>query len=37
MTRVTGTLHEDQNTFLTVSRSGLFRTRNVSYSSCREN
>jgi len=30
MTRITGTLHEDQNTFLIISRSFLLRIRNVS-------
>ena len=30
------TLHEDQFTFLIISRSGLLRTRNVSDKSCRE-
>ena len=30
MTRITGTLHEDQYTFLTISRSFIFRMKNVS-------
>jgi len=30
MTRITGTLHEDQNTFLAISRPFLFRIRNIS-------
>ena len=34
---ITGTLHEDQNTFLIISRSILLRMRNVSDKSCREN
>jgi hypothetical protein len=37
LTRITGTLPEDQYTFLIVSRSVLFRMRNVSDKSCREN
>jgi len=37
MTRATGTLHEDQCTFLILSRSVLPRMRNVSDKSCREN
>ena len=32
-----GTLHEDQHTFLIISRSFLSRMRNVSDKSCREN
>jgi hypothetical protein len=32
-----GTSHEDQYTFLIISRSFLFRMRNVSDKSCREN
>ena len=32
-----GTLHEDQYTFLIISRSVLLRMRNVSDKSCREN
>ena len=32
-----GTLHEDQHTFLIISRSFLLRMRNVSDKSCREN
>ena len=35
--RITGTLHEDQCTFLVVSRSVLLRMRNVSGKSCRQN
>ena len=34
---MTGTLHEDQYTFLIISRSVLLRMRNVSDKSCREN
>jgi len=34
---MTGTLHEDQHTFLILSRSVLPRMRNVSDKSCREN
>jgi len=30
MTRITGTLHEDQNTLFIISRSFLLRIRNVS-------
>jgi len=30
MTRITGTLHEDQYTFLIISRSVLLKMRNVS-------
>jgi len=37
MTIITGTLHEDQYTFLIISRSFLLRMRNVSDKSCREN
>ena len=37
LTRITGTLHEDQYTFLIISRSVLLRTRNVWDKSCREN
>jgi len=37
MTRVAGTLHEDQYTFLIISRRILLRTKNVSYRYCREN
>jgi len=29
MTRITGTLHEDRNTFFIISRSFLLRIRNV--------
>ena len=34
---MTGTLREDQRTFLTISRSVLRRMRNFSDKSCREN
>ena len=34
---MTGTLHEDQYTFLIISRTFLLRMRNVSDKSCREN
>jgi hypothetical protein len=37
LTRITGTLHEDQYTFLIISRSILLRMKNVSDKSCREN
>jgi len=37
MTRITGTLHEYEYTFLIISRSFLLRMRNVSDKSCREN
>ena len=37
MTRITGTLHEDQYTFVTTSRSVLVGMKNVSDDSCREN
>jgi len=37
LTRIRGTLHEDQNTFLIKSRCILLRMRNVSDKSCREN
>ena len=37
MTRVTGTLHEDQCAYLIISRSVLLRMRNVRDKSCREN
>ena len=37
LTRITGTLHEDQYTFLITSRSGLLRIRNVSDKRCVEN
>jgi hypothetical protein len=37
LTRITGTLHEDQYTFLIVSHSVLLRMRNVSDKICREN
>jgi len=36
-TRITGTLHEDQHTFMIISRSGLRRMKNASASSCKEN
>jgi len=37
LTRITSILHEDQYTFLIISRSILLRIRSVSYKSCREN
>jgi len=37
MTRITGTLHGDQNTFLIMSRSVLLRLRNVSDKICKQN
>jgi hypothetical protein len=37
MTRAAGTLHEDQYTFMIISRSVLLRTRNVSDKICTEN
>jgi len=37
LTTITGTLHEDQYTFLIISRSTLLRMSNVSDKSCREN
>jgi len=37
MTRITGSLHEDQYTYLIISRSVLLTMRNVSDNSCREN
>jgi hypothetical protein len=37
MTRIEGTLHEDQFIFLTISRSVLLRMRNISGKSCRGN
>jgi hypothetical protein len=37
LTRITGTLHEDQYTFLIIRRSVLLRTRNVSDKICRKN
>jgi len=37
LTRMTGTLHEDQNIFLILSRLLLLRMRNVSDKSCRVN
>ena len=37
LTRITGTLHEDQNTFLITCHSFLLRMRNISDKSCREN
>jgi hypothetical protein len=36
-TRIKSTLHEDQYTFLVISRSVLLRMRNVSDTGCREN
>ena len=36
LTRITATLHEDQYTFLTISRSFLLRMKNVSDRLCRE-
>jgi hypothetical protein len=36
LTRITGTLHEDQYTFLIISPLVLLRMRNVSYKSCRK-
>jgi len=36
-TRITSTLHEDQCTFITVTRSMLLRVRNISDKSCTEN
>jgi len=35
--RITGTLHEDQYAFMIISRSIIFRIRNDSDKSCREN
>jgi len=35
MTRITGTLHEDQYTFLIISRSVPVRMRNVTDKTCR--
>ena len=37
VTRISGTLHEDEYTFLIISRSFLLIMRNVSDKSCREN
>jgi len=37
MSRITGTLHEDQYTFMVTSRSVFLILRNVSYESCGEN
>jgi hypothetical protein len=34
--RITGTVHEDQYTFLFISRSVLFRKENISEKSCRK-
>jgi len=34
ITRITGSLHEDQHTFLIISRSVLLRTKNVSDRNC---
>ena len=36
MTKITGTLHEDQYTFLIIGRSNLLRMRNVSDKICRD-
>jgi len=35
--RINGTVHEDQYTFVIISRSVLLRMRNISDESCREN
>jgi hypothetical protein len=35
--RIRGTLHRDQYTIVTISRSLLLRMRNISYKRCREN
>jgi len=37
LTRITGTLHEGQYKFMTITRFILHRTRRVSDKSCREN
>ena len=37
LTRTAGTFHEDQYTFLIISRSVLFRMRNASGKRCQEN
>jgi hypothetical protein len=37
MIQITGTVHEDQNTFLIISLSVLLIMRNVSDKGCREN
>jgi len=37
LTGITGTVHEDQYTFLIISRSVVLRMRNVSVKSCRRN
>ena len=37
MTRITGALHEDQDTFMIISRSDLLRMKNASANSCKEN
>ena len=37
MTRITGTVHEDQHKFKTVSRRIILRVKNVSDKICREN
>jgi hypothetical protein len=37
MTRITSTLHEDQNTFIITSRKFLLTMKNVSHSNCWEN
>jgi hypothetical protein len=36
-TKITGTLHEKQYTFLIISRSFLLRMKNISDTSCRDN
>ena len=36
LTRIVGTLHEEQCTFLIISRSALFRTRNAADKRCPE-
>ena len=36
-TRITGTVHEDVFTFITISRRVLLRMRNIPNKSCREN
>ena len=37
LTKITGTLHEDLRTFMSIARSFLLRMRNVSDKSCRVN
>jgi hypothetical protein len=37
MTRISGTLHEDQDTFMIISPSGLLKMKNASANSCKEN